>query len=294
MISTLSRAAAHAGSWYDKDPKLLTEQLSSALSAADKFTGNGFVKVLIGPHAGYRFCAKTAAWAYNCIDPKLYKRIILLGPSHHEPINCCAITTCDLYETPLGNIEIDVEGVEKLLRVKGFETMSKSIDEAEHSLEMHLPFLKHIFGKMPVKLIPIIVGTINTEVEGALSQAFTNYMKDNETLFVVSSDFCHWGLNYGFFYYKKEDGEIYNSIEKLDKRAMSLIENIDVEGLTAYFEETENTICGRHPIAIILNVMKATGDKYETKFRHYSQSNQVKHPSEFSVSYAAAYSSRII
>ena len=52
------------------------------------------------------------------------------------------------------------------------------------------------------------------------------YFSDEKTLFVISSDFCHWGDH---FDYKpmlagfKED-EIHKSISELDKQAMSLIE----------------------------------------------------------------------
>jgi len=35
---------------------------------------------------------------------------------------------------------------------------------------------------------------------------------------------------------------------------MTLIENHDPKGFTKYLDETDNTICGRNPILILLNV----------------------------------------
>ena len=35
---------------------------------------------------------------------------------------------------------------------------------------------------------------------------------------------------------------------------MGLIEALDPMGFSAYLEETQNTICGRRPISILLNV----------------------------------------
>jgi AmmeMemoRadiSam system protein B len=38
--------------------------------------------------------------------------------------------------------------------------MSKSVDETEHSLEMHVPFIKKVFGDKEIQLIPIMVGNL--------------------------------------------------------------------------------------------------------------------------------------
>ena len=288
-----SRKATHAGSWYAGNPAKLKSSLSALLEAAEnKYTGTGLIKYIIGPHAGYDYCAKTAAWAYKCIDPNKYKRVILIGPSHHVPINYCALSKCGTCETPLGNIEVDRETVDKLLKVKGFKSMDVDIDEEEHSLELHMPFIKQVFGDKKFVLVPIMVGNITNSQEKMYGEALVEYMKDNETLFVISSDFCHWGKRFGYTYYKKEDGKIFESIEKLDRRGMKAIEANDPKALASYFEETDNTICGRHPIAIAVNAVQATGSTFETKFVHYSQSENVTSSSSSSVSYASAYSAK--
>eukprot|EP00826_Nyctotherus_ovalis_P040618 TRINITY_DN4020_c0_g1_i2.p1 TRINITY_DN4020_c0_g1~~TRINITY_DN4020_c0_g1_i2.p1 ORF type:complete len:297 (-),score=74.56 TRINITY_DN4020_c0_g1_i2:596-1486(-) len=289
----LSRRATHAGSWYTSNPKTLKSSLSKFLEGAEKkYKGTGLVKYVIGPHAGFDYCAETAAYAYKCVDPDKYRRVILMGPSHYVHINYCALTKCTVYETPLGNMEVDTETVNKLLKVKGFKQMDIDVDEQEHSLEMHLPFLKQIFGNRKVLLVPIMVGSITEDQEKSYGETLAEFMKDDETLFAVSSDFCHWGMRFGYTYYRKEDGKIFESIEKLDRRAMDAIEKNDPKAVADYFDETDNTICGRHPIAIAINALQATGCAFETKFVHYSQSEQVTSRSGSSVSYAAAYSAK--
>lgn len=58
------------------------------------------------------------------------------------------------------------------------------------------------------------------------AKALLPLWNDERTVFIVSSDFCHWGQN--FDYYRLHpgtpDNEIYQSIEKLDREGMSLIE----------------------------------------------------------------------
>ena len=76
------------------------------------------------------------------------------------------------------------------------------------------------------------------------------YFEDERTLFVVSSDFCHWGKRFRFTHKFDEftDEDIYKSIEKLDRQGMTLIEQQDLAGFQSYLSETKNTICGRYPI----------------------------------------------
>lgn len=85
--------------------------------------------------------------------------------------------------------------------------MTKKTDEAEHSLEMHLPFLYKIFASNPdFKLVPIMVGNLNVKSEKEFGKKLASLIHDEHTLFVISSDFCHWGSNFDYYYYNKEDG----------------------------------------------------------------------------------------
>lgn len=47
------------------------------------------------------------------------KRIFVLGPSHVVYLSGCALTTCAKYQTPLGDLVVDVEG--KLNRLQSRE-----------------------------------------------------------------------------------------------------------------------------------------------------------------------------
>lgn len=75
-----------------------------------------------------------------------------------------------------------------------------------------------------------------------------------QSLFVISSDFCHWGQRFRYTYYDRSVGEIWQSIQKLDKQGMSLIETLNPSAFTEYLKKYGNTICGRHPIGVLLNV----------------------------------------
>lgn len=71
---------------------------------------------------------------------------------------------------------------------------------------------------------------------------------------MISSDFCHWGQRFRYTYYDRSVGEIWQSIQKLDKQGMNLIETLNPSAFTEYLKKYGNTICGRHPIGVLLNV----------------------------------------
>ena len=50
--------------------------------------------------------------------------------------------------------------------------------------------------------------------------------------------------------YDRSCGQIWQSIEAMDRKGMSLIEAQSVDGFHAYLKETKNTICGRYPIQV--------------------------------------------
>ena len=42
-------------------------------------------------------------------------------------------------------------------------------------------------------IIPVLVGALKTEKEVEYGAVFSKYLADDSNLFVISSDFCHWG-----------------------------------------------------------------------------------------------------
>lgn len=281
------RKASHASSWYEDDPTTLNDNLKNWLTKASSLNNGKLLKGIIGPHAGYTYSGPTAAWAYININPMNYNKVVLLGPCHHKYIKGCGLPSCTEYATPLGNIEVDTEVIEKLSKMKNFSFVSKKDEEDEHSLEMHLPYIKKIFGTNEFKLIPIMVGSLSQDTEEYFGKIFAEYLKDDKVLFIISSDFCHWGRSFDYSPHDKADGEIHQHIEKLDKTGTTLIEKQDADGFLQYLESTENTICGRHPITVFLYALKHSGLNTSTKLLHYQQSEKVKTTKQTSVSYAS-------
>jgi AmmeMemoRadiSam system protein B len=177
---------------------------------------NAFVlRAVIGPHAGLRWSGANAAYAYaNVKDPNQFDRVVILGPSHKMPLDFVVTTECDEWETPLGNLKVDKQAVQELLEFPKnnpkyfgevhYQTIDKRHEENEHSLEMHLPYIRKVFESRmenpdtDIKIVPLMVGALRPDSYQAYAKSLVGYFQDPRTLFVVSSDFCHWGKRFRF------------------------------------------------------------------------------------------------
>ena len=288
MASGRKRKAQHAGSWYTDSGDELRSQLTGWLR--DASASCKAARAIIAPHAGYSYSGPTAAWAYKHVETENIKRVFLLGPSHHMHSSKCLLSSCTQYDTPLGPIPIDDATYQELGGTGAFDEMSVSTDEREHSLEMHLPYIHHVMGGRPYTLVPIMVGALSEAAEARYGKLLAKYLLDPATLFVVSSDFCHWGERFQFTYHEPKHGEIADSIEALDRAGMAHIEAQDTAGFAAYQRQFRNTICGRHPIAVLLHALaEARGTQaHVCKFVRYAQSSRARSAGDSSVSYASA------
>ena len=156
--------------------------------------------------------------------------------------------------------------------------IQKRQEENEHSLEMHIPYVRKAFesrmgSQNDIKIVPLMVGQLEKESFREYAQELLPYFLDEKTLFVVSSDFCHWGKAFSFTHRFSdfEEEDTYKSIEKLDKQAIDIIESQNLEAFQQYLSETKNTICGRNPIQLLLAIIELAVKslKIETKFVKY-------------------------
>jgi len=296
------RSASHAGSWYENDGNRLGRELEEWLNSATAKSGSGHpaARAIIGPHAGYKYCGACGGYAYSRIDPKNVKRVFILGPSHHVRLNGCAVSGCVKYATPIYDLNIDRATNEELLSTGSFEVMSLQADEDEHSIEMHLPYLAKVMQSQRdnFTVVPILVGSLSPDREVKYGRIFAKYLADPSNLFIISSDFCHWGKRFRYQEYDQSKGQIHESIKALDFEGMEIIESLNHEAFSNYLKNTGNTICGRHPIGVFLGAVNAlrghlsnghsNGINMQIKFLNYDQSNACRRMDDSSVSYAAA------
>ncbi|KAI9715237.1 MAG: hypothetical protein M1812_006047 [Candelaria pacifica] len=201
----------------------------------------------------------------------------------------------------------------------------------------------------------------SSTTERTYGKLLAPYLSDPTSIFIISSDFCHWGLRFNYTYYLPSSAittssatsrsststtnttstpniptgynlpskssppsnpPIHESISQLDNLCIRAIESGKYTNFNHVIRETGNTVCGRHPIGIILAALEvleqeaASGDevneedadgkedeneetiddekgirkeKGKFQFIHYSRSSDCVKIGDSSVSYASAF-----
>jgi MEMO1 family protein len=186
------RPAAVAGMFYPGAPRALADSVRTLMARVPPPSGKGAragpPKALIVPHAGYIYSGAIAAAAYSRVAPlrSAIRRVVLLGPVHRVPVRGLALPGADRFATPLGEVDIDADAIERLGALPQV-CESEPAHSLEHSLEVQLPFLQTVLEEF--KLVPLAVGDASP---AEVAEAIETVWGGPETLIVVSSDLSHY------------------------------------------------------------------------------------------------------
>ncbi|MEE4196979.1 MAG: AmmeMemoRadiSam system protein B [Bacteroidales bacterium] len=233
-----------SGKFYPADKKALIHQMEEIrqkeysqinVSLKSKFILGGVV-----PHAGYMFSAYQAVHFFEIIKQSNhpYDTIVIINPNHTGPGHEMAFDENEIWETPLGKVNVDTEFGEKLgIPISGVEQQN------EHSAEVMVPFLQY-FLDYPFKIAPITLSR----------QSFTNAKKlagrikdvtdltQQKILIIASSDFSH--------FLTPEQGR------KRDAYVIKNILNLNSLAVEKVILEKNISVCGYGPIMTLMEYAK--------------------------------------
>ena len=270
------------GRWYPADAETLNKQIEGFFEKAQVKSIDNVIALIL-PHAGYQFSGQTAVSGLKTIDKK-YERVVIIGPSHYMYMEeMLSVPRATHYETPLGQIPLDLEFIDKLLKYSVFQNVPRA-HKYEHSVQIEVPFLQYVQPNF--KLVPIVAGTCSLETIRKAG-AILGGLVDDQTLVIASSDFVHYGSNFGYVPFRENIPE---QIRKLDMGAYEYIASLDSKGFLEYKRRTGATICGYIPVAILLSML----DKpVKAELIKYTTSGELTGDFTNSVSYlSAAFSGR--
>src|SRR5205807_379091 len=108
------------------------------------------------------------------------RRIVLLGPAHRLGFRGIALPAAEAFATPLGLVPVDRAALANLAGLPEVMVLDRAFDQ-EHALEVHLPFLQHVFRDFA--LVPLVIGDAGAPaVEAVLERLWGG----PETLIVIS------------------------------------------------------------------------------------------------------------
>jgi len=194
--------------------KWIDESLKDAVTPAY----DTLPKAIVAPHIDYARGWMNYASAYGRLrTAERPDRVIVLGTNHFG--QSTGVCGCNKgYESPLGVCEVDTDLTDKLKAALGNENADKLFEnrydhENEHSIELHLPWIQHVFGQDDSGNYPKVFGALihdpivnsGASYDGSgldldpFVEALDTVLKDlpGKTLIVSSADLSHVGPAFG-------------------------------------------------------------------------------------------------
>lgn len=256
------RPSPIAGKWYPGDAGLLARQVDYYLDEADLPELDGEVVAVVAPHAGHVYSGATAGYAFGSVRGKSFPRVALLSPMHGYHPDALITSAHQGYQTPLGSVWIDQEAMKRLemgLQARGMPTPTRVARDAEHSLEIELPFLQRALrGKF--QLIPLMVRTHRPEDLRALGEALAETLADFPALLVASTDLSH------FFPLAEA--------ERLDATLLDQIAALSPEGVLEVEGNGTGLACGAGAVAAVMWAARALGANSAQILHHSTSADQ--------------------
>ncbi len=274
------RRPAVAGSFYAGDSKSLNIQIENCflhkigpgeIPLVSPKRENNIIG-LISPHAGYMYSGPVAANGFYkiALDGKP-DTIIILGPNHQGFGENVSIMAEGKWKTPLGELEIDEEMAEDILKNSKIIKNDKKAHQYEHSIEVQLPFIQYIFGK-DIKFVPICMTRQDIDTDIEIAKSICSSVVDKNILIIASSDFTHY--------------ESQEYAENADKQAINAILEFNPKKLYDMIYHQNLTMCGPGPITAMLIACETLGAK-KSELLKYATSGDVSGMYDQVVGYAS-------
>ncbi len=216
---------------------------------------------LVSPHAGYMYSGPPAACGFHELArdgrPEL---VIILGPSHGPGRSSAVLQAEGSWATPLGQTPINADIAAALLESCPHLTEGTRELEYEHSLEVQLPFLQHLYGEA-LSIVPIMMFDQSWEIAASLAAAIVQACQQQDVVIIASTDMTH-----------QQPPPV---AREQDMRLVKYMEELDPQGLLEERARRAITMCGYGPTAAMLAAAEQLGAQ-RGKLITYSNSGDVQ------------------
>ncbi|MDD4538893.1 MAG: AmmeMemoRadiSam system protein B [Lentisphaeria bacterium] len=210
------RPTAVAGSFYPGKADALRKEVQRLLDNAGDVHPGGNVLGAMAPHAGYVYSARFSAPVFKALGACEIDTVVIIGHDlgANAPGIVAVLSDVDAYETPLGQVPVDIAMVKALQDVPGI-MIHNGIHAREHSIEVQLPFLQVV--KPGVKIVPAFMGEVSVENSRRFVEALDKAAGGRRLFVLASTDLSHYPA--------------YDDAVKLDQATMALVSAMDLQGL---------------------------------------------------------------
>jgi AmmeMemoRadiSam system protein B len=172
--------------------------------------------------------------------------VIILGPNHTGYGSSLSLMREGIWQTPLGNVEIDTELADIILSKTDIIDIDETAHKFEHSIEVQLPFIQYLYGNK-TKFIPICFLTQDYASATEIGNALIEALDTRNTVVIASSDMTHY--------------EPAKQAEKKDQQALNEITTLNAHRFYKTVETQNITICGYAPITTLITYAQGINAK---------------------------------
>jgi hypothetical protein len=264
-MSSILREPAVAGRFYPVNPERLRADIESYLPSCKKTPA---IACMV-PHAGYMYSGHVAGAVFSRLE--IPASCIVVGPNHTGRGHPLAMMREGSWRTPLGEMSIDSDLAETLMREFPALSEDQAAHRSEHSIEVEIPFMQ--VCRPGVKFLPIAIGTGQLVLLEELGQALAEVLKKRRyrALIVASSDMNHY-----------EDDA---TTRVKDRKAIEKILALDAPGLYQTVMNESISMCGFGPAVIMLTAARQLGAQ-KAELAQYATSADVSGDHKVTVGYA--------
>ena len=250
------RPSPLAGRWYDSDPHALARSVDGYLDSAQLPDLEGEVIAVIAPHAGHAYSGPVAGYAFAALRGRSPDLVAVIAPMHHPYQELLITTAHDAYSTPLGDVPVDKDALDKLDSILKPELMfglSPVENDPEHSLEIELPFLQRALTSS-WKLLPIMVRVREAGISERVGKALAKVLRDKNFVLVASTDLSH--------FYNQQTALIY------DRSMLHQIESFNPDGAFDLERSGKGFACGLGAFTAVMWAARELGADKVQILRH--------------------------
>ncbi|HSV27786.1 MAG TPA: AmmeMemoRadiSam system protein B [Sedimentisphaerales bacterium] len=282
-----------AGQFYGGTREQCLREIEACL-AEGQYDGplpDGIVAGIV-PHAGWVFSGALAAMVFESIRKTRdgVDTFVIFGAVHswYGSGEAAAVYDSGTWQTPLGEVEVDAELAQALIAASGAAEANCSAHVREHSIEVQVPFIQHLFPQ--AKILPVMIAP--TELSAKLGTDAAGVIKaaGRKIVCIGSTDLTHYGPRYGFDPKGVGEKAVAWAKDVNDKALISLAVGMEAERIVDVSEEKMNA-CGAGAVAATAAAARAMGRKQGVLLahRHSNEVMKVKfgQSNQESVGYAA-------
>ena len=226
----------------------------------------------IVPHAGWTFSGSLAALVFSAVKQRHEEvdTFVIFGAAHGYFGQSPAVYEAGGWITPLGEIAIDGELADAVLS-SGAAVAEATAHASEHSIEVQVPFVQHLFAG--AKILPILVppGEQAISLGEAIGDIITPAGK--KIVCIGSTDLTHYGPRYGFTPMGTGAKALQWADSVNDQEFIDLALKLEPQGLLTSAAENYNA-CGPGAAAAAVAAAKKLGSERGLLLAH-TNSNEV-------------------